>query len=126
LKRGWAGEESLLPAAVAQLAGLGSGLTPAGDDFLVGAMLWGWLAHPQPQRFCAALAEPAVSRTTVLSAAFLQAAARGECSDVWHRLLQVLAAGQERRLVAAVTAILAHGQTSGADALAGFLWLAEA
>ncbi|MGD8515406.1 MAG: DUF2877 domain-containing protein [Anaerolineae bacterium] len=126
LKQGWAGEESLLPAAAARLAGLGGGLTPAGDDFLVGAMLWGWLARPHPQRFCTVLAETAVPRTTVLSAAFLQAAARGECSHVWHRLLQVLAAGQHLQLAAAVTGILAHGQTSGADALAGFLWLASA
>ena len=124
LKRGWAGEEALLPVAAAHLAGLGPGLTPAGDDFLAGVMLWSWLAHPQPQIFCASLVEAAVSHTTTLSAAFLQAAARGECSQPWHRLLQALAAGDQDPMNAAVTAILAHGHTSGADALAGFLWLA--
>jgi hypothetical protein len=112
-----------LSAAARQLAGLGNGLTPAGDDFLTGVMLWAWLAHPQPQRFSALLAETAVPRTTTLSAAFLQAAAEGECSIAWHRLLQALAAGDERNLVGVVASVLATGQTSGADALAGFLWL---
>ena len=41
----------------AQFAGLGSGLTPAGDDFLMGVMLRAWLAHPEPEAFCQRLAE---------------------------------------------------------------------
>ena len=57
------------------LAGLGDGLTPAGDDWLVGMMLWAWLAHAAPRRFCQVLSDAAVPRTTTLSAAFLQAAA---------------------------------------------------
>jgi hypothetical protein len=125
LREGWAGDLERLQAGAAGLAGLGGGLTPAGDDFLTGAMLWAWLAHPTPARLCRALAEAAVHRTTTLSAAFLRAAARGECSAPWHALLAALSEGLgaegEARITAAVQEILARGATSGADSLAGFL-----
>lgn len=108
--------------AAAQLAGLGEGLTPAGDDFLSGVMLWAWLAHPDPEPFCRRLAEAAAPRTTTLSAALLRAAGRGECSAPWHRLLGALADGPEDRLEEAVQGVLSCGHTSGADILAGFLY----
>jgi len=31
----------------ARVAGLGAGLTPAGDDWLAGLLTWAWLAHPE-------------------------------------------------------------------------------
>ncbi|MBC7248933.1 MAG: DUF2877 domain-containing protein [Anaerolineae bacterium] len=123
LRAGWKGDEVQVRAGAARLAGLGGGLTPAGDDFLVGVMLWAWLAHPQPVSVCRAIAEEAAPRTTTLSAAFLRAAARGECGAAWHRLLSALVAGTEDGLTTAVQDVLAYGATSGADALAGFLWI---
>ena len=126
LREGWEGDLERLQEGAARLAGLGSGLTPAGDDFLTGAMLWAWLAHPTPGPLCCALVEVAVPRTTTLSAAFLRAAARGECSAPWHALLAALSAGLseegEAKITAAVQEILARGATSGADSLAGFLF----
>jgi hypothetical protein len=101
-------------------------LTPAGDDFLAGVMLWAWLAHPSPHRVCQILLEEAVPRTTVLSAALLSAAAVGECSAPWHRLLQALPAGDEHGITKAAHHVLSFGNTSGADSLAGFLWIARA
>jgi len=125
LQKGWEGDLGRLQEGAAGLAGLGGGLTPAGDDFLIGAMLWAWLAHPAPDPLCRALAEVTVPRTTTLSAAFLRAAARGECSAPWHVLLSALSQGLreggEARITAAVREILARGATSGADSLAGFL-----
>ena len=120
---GWEGDIARLQEGAAQLAGLGSGLTPAGDDFLTGVMLWVWLAHPTPRSLCRALVEAAAPRTTTLSAAFLRAAAQGEWSAPWHRLLSALERGAEDELPAAVQEVLAYGATSGADALAGFLFL---
>jgi hypothetical protein len=122
LAQGWHGQSGLIRSGAARIAGLGNGLTPAGDDFLCGVMLWAWLAHPDPEAFCRALAEAAAPRTTTLSAAFLRAAARGECHATWHALLAQLAwpGGQ---LAPAVDAVLAHGATSGADILAGFTWM---
>ncbi len=124
LREGWSGDLDRLRQGVAQLAGLGRGLTPAGDDFLCGAMLWAWLAHPEPQPFCRAVVEVAAPRTTTLSAALLRAAARGECSAAWHRLMACLSRDAEDGLAAAVREVLGYGATSGADALAGFLWMA--
>jgi hypothetical protein len=122
LRAGWSGDLEGLRGGAAGIAGLGNGLTPAGDDFLSGAMLGAWLAHPAPGPFCRALAKAAAPRTTLLSAAFLRAAARGECSAAWHTLLTVLRQGQEREIETALRGVLAHGATSGADTLAGFLY----
>jgi hypothetical protein len=122
LRAGWDGDLEQLEVGAVGMAGLGSGLTPAGDDFLSGAMLGAWLAHPAPGPFCRALAEAAAPRTTTLSAAFLRAAARGECSAAWHTLLTVLSQGREHEIETALRGVLAHGATSGADTLAGFLY----
>jgi hypothetical protein len=125
LREGWRGAPARLGEGAAGLAGLGGGLTPSGDDFLVGVMLWAWLAHPTPDTLCCTLVKAAVPRTTTLSGAFLRAAARGECHVSWHRLLEALCDGGEAQIAAAVPGVLAHGATSGADGLAGFLYLSS-
>lgn len=122
LAAGWAGNMACLSASAASLAGLGRGLTPAGDDFLTGVMLAAWLTHPNPQLLCDEIVQAAAPRTSLISAAFLRAAARGECPPAWHRLLAALAHGNSDEAATAAQAILAHGATSGADALAGFRW----
>ncbi len=124
LRAGWDNGEKLarLQAGAARLAGLGGGLTPAGDDFLAGMMVGAWLAHPEPRRFCRPLLKVAAPRTTTLSAALLRAAAGGECSALWHRLLGALADGGSDHLEEAVQGVISCGHTSGADTLAGFLW----
>jgi hypothetical protein len=124
LQAGRAGDLERLREGTARLAGLGSGLTPAGDDFLTGAMLRVWLDHPTPRALCSAMVEVAAPRTTTLAAAFLRVAARGECNAPWHGLLAALSEGVEAAITAAVQEVLTHGATSGADALAGFLYLA--
>jgi len=125
LQEGWAGDPQRLHEGVVNLAGLGSGLTPAGDDFLAGAMLWAWLDHFTPEMLCRAVARVAAPRTTTLSAALLKATARGECSAAWHALISALSMGQRKgagnKIAAAVHEILSRGATSGADSLAGFL-----
>jgi len=121
LQEGWGGDLERLREGAAGLAGLGGGLTPAGDDFISGAMLWAWLAHPTPGPLCRAMIEVAIPRTTTLSAAFLRAAARGECSAAWQALLTALSEGAEAKITAAAQDVLTHGATSGADTLAGFL-----
>jgi hypothetical protein len=122
LRAGFRGDATSLQAGAAGLAGLGGGLTPAGDDFLCGAMLCAWLAHPHPQALCQRLVATAAPRTTVLSGALLRATARGECSATWHQLLGALRTGGDADLATAVQEVVSHGATSGADALAGFLW----
>lgn len=122
---GWCGDGAQLSAGAARLAGLGVGLTPSGDDFLLGTMLCAWLAHPMPTAYCAAAAGASVLKTTLLSAAYLRSAAEGQFGAPWHRLLDALEAGSDEDLAAAAHAVLAYGHTSGADALAGFLWMGQ-
>lgn len=108
---------------VSELAGLGGGLTPAGDDFIVGALLAVWAGRfgPQAEALCEPIAEAAASRTTLLSAAYLRAAARGECMQPWHALFHALCAPSSFHVHLATRDLLSIGHTSGADALAGFL-----
>jgi len=104
------------------LAGLGSGLTPSGDDVLVGALLA--LAASPPvdaATMRATLKDASSGRSTRISEAYLDAAARGEASEPWHHLLAVLPDGTPAAITSAVRAVIAVGETSGADMLAGFL-----
>lgn len=105
------------------LAGLGGGLTPAGDDFVVGAILaaWAGVYGPGAEQMGAALAEAAAERTTTLSAAYLRAAGRGECLAHWHSLFEALAGSEGQALRTALHDLVNIGHTSGADALAGFI-----
>ena len=105
------------------LAGLGGGLTPAGDDFIVGVLLaaWAGLFGPGAEALGPALAEAAAPRTTALSAAYLRSAAHGECLAHWHALFAALQANDSDSTRAALQSLAAIGHTSGADALAGFL-----
>lgn len=120
LRAGWAGDRGRLCRGAASLAGLGIGLTPSGDDLLAGAMLWAWLAHSAPHAVCRSLYRAAAPRTTALSAAFLRAAAQGQCSAPWHALLTALQATDRAKITEATHEVLSHGATSGADALIGF------
>ena len=109
--------------AARALAGRGQGLTPAGDDFILGAMYAAWILHPPEfaSRIAHAMAAVAVPRTTSLSAAWLQAGARGEASARWHALFEALLGGHSPGVHDAIERILATGHTSGADGLAGLL-----
>jgi hypothetical protein len=111
--------------SAALLAGLGPGLTPAGDDYLVGLMaglrVWPGSCELAPDEVCHIILEETEDRTTLLSSAFLRSARKGLFGENWHRLLTELAEGEATGIQRAVRRILASGATSGADALAGFL-----
>ena len=125
LEVGLKGEPGALHAGVSQLAGLGPGLTPAGDDFLSGLMMCLWLRHPDPLFVCRSISQVAVPRTTLLSGAMLQRAAAGECNADWHHLFHSVTNGDRIRSGVAAARILAHGNTSGSDSVAGFLWMSR-
>lgn len=125
LENGFKGEPGALHAGVSLLAGLGPGLTPAGDDFLSGVMLCLWLRDPDPSVLCRSIVQTAIPRTTLLSGAMLQRAGAGECAADWHCLFHSIATGDREGAGVALRRILAHGSTSGGDALAGFLWMSR-
>lgn len=99
------------------LAGLGPGLTPAGDDFLCGVLI----AARARAALCDVIACAARDRTTMLSHAFIEAAAEGHGSEAWRALL---VAG-DTALPRCVAQVAAPGASSGADTLAGYIWARE-
>jgi hypothetical protein len=109
--------------AAKQLAGLGQGLTPAGDDFILGAVYAAWIIHPLEMGsvFAQEISNTAVPLTTSLSAAWLKSAGKGEAGILWHEFFDALIASDGARIQEAMEKILAMGETSGADALAGFI-----
>ena len=112
---------------LASLVGVGEGLTPSGDDVLVGVLAGldaarevSGAAAALRQRLCAEL-ERGTSRTTRLAAQMLDAAAAGFYAEPVLELLQTLALPKPgtKALERAVTALLAIGHRSGADTLRG-------
>jgi hypothetical protein len=105
------------------LAGLGVGYTPDGDDWILGSLLATWISkpHQEAKRLSVAIAEAAMPLTTPLSAAWIRAASRGECSEPWHVFFDCLSAGNENKIREASKQLILLGHTSGASSLAGFL-----
>jgi hypothetical protein len=122
------GDRQGIAASAIALTGLGPGLTPAGDDFLLGLMA-GLQTWPQflaggglsVEEACQAIYEAADGRTNLLSLALLQSAREGMFSEVWHILLAALRQGKADEVRGAADRVLSFGGTSGADALSGFL-----
>lgn len=105
------------------VAGLGVGLTPSGDDFLIGVIyaLWAIFDPEDAALWSRTIVESASPHTTMLSAAMLQEASEGNATEHWHILVDVLAKGDAIDVEQASMGILSVGHTSGADALIGFL-----
>jgi uncharacterized protein DUF2877 len=122
-----AGDETAdVPAALAALIGLGPGLTPSGDDFLGGAVvaLHAFGHRDAARRFAAWLLPLAQRETHPVSVAHLVAATEGFGSAALHACLHDAAEAADPR--ANLERISAIGHTSGWDALAGALAVAEA
>lgn len=142
------GDEAVLREAASRLAGLGPGLTPSGDDVLTGAMTALTLVRGDASSgLRRAIHEAASPRTTRVSAAYLEAASRGEAGEAWHHLRDALAGrarktspeeaepegarvagmavlsaeAEAARVETAARRVMDFGETSGADMLAGFV-----
>jgi len=109
--------------ATRKLAGLGIGLTPSGDDFILGAIYAAWIIHPfETARLLAEeITNIAAPLTTSLSAAWLRSAGRGEAGILWHQFFEALISHDPIQIKKTTDKILTIGETSGADALAGFI-----
>jgi hypothetical protein len=109
--------------AAQKLAGFGIGLTPSGDDFLMGAIYAAWIIHPLDIASILAqkVADVAAPLTTSLSGAWLRSAGRGEAGRLWHEFFEAFVSTDTARTQETMSNIMAVGETSGADALAGFV-----
>jgi len=106
------------------LVGLGQGLTPSGDDLLLG--LFAVLQLPggpcEPLRGLGRqIVARAAHRTHAISLCALRAAAEGRVRARIIALLSALIAGDREAMLAALRAVLAIGSTSGGDIVAGIV-----
>ena len=103
------------------LVGLGAGLTPAGDDFVGGAMiaLRGAGDADAADRIAAWALPLAATNTNRISRAHLECAAAGEGHAFLHELLAAL--GNREKSGIALEKLARIGHTSGLDAAAGAL-----
>jgi hypothetical protein len=109
--------------AAQELAGLGMGLTPSGDDFIMGGIHAAWIIHPYEaaKKLTQEIVNTAAPLTTSLSAAWIRSEGRGEAGELWHRFFEAICTGDESDIQRDVDRILSVGETSGVDAFAGFV-----
>jgi|tagenome__1003787_1003787.scaffolds.fasta_scaffold20879952_2 hypothetical protein len=106
--------------AVQGLVGLGPGLTPSGDDFLMGALA---LLDAIDERhahaaLARAMSDPLLKLTTPLSACFLRAAAAGHVGEALHGAVSSVLMGDVESAAAAARKI---GHSSGWDMMVGII-----
>lgn len=110
------------PKKAARLVGFGSGLTPAGDDLIGGALIA--LRAVGRKRIANRLGKWALrlarTRTNRISLAHLACAASGQGHEALHHALGAILAGT-KNLEKEMSALKRIGHTSGMDALSGAL-----
>lgn len=113
---------------VRELIGLGSGLTPAGDDLLAGYLTGLWCAineKPERQEFVSGLGRRIVRlsrRTNDISRTYLYHAARGQVSSRLAALAEAISQwGTGQSLLTIAENAMRVGHTSGMDAVTGLL-----
>jgi len=112
---------------LAQVIGLGPGLTPSGDDFLSGllSLLWYLGEEDDISLFKGNLLKamiPRVHETTPVSRAFLEAAMNGEFTESILDLYKVMGSRDMEESKEILREISRLGHSSGTDTLAGMLF----
>tara|TARA_B100000315_G_C14558451_1_gene579337 strand:+ start:562 stop:1446 length:885 start_codon:yes stop_codon:yes gene_type:complete len=115
-----------------KLAGLGTGLTPSGDDFLVGLLSAlrfyknsGGKGTLPSEKCFDRIAEKVGRKTTSFSSTLLRCAARCWCSWDVADWLTAVHNGDARLMKASTLRVLASGHSSGVDTLAGLVTAME-
>lgn len=108
--------------AVLYWLGRGPGLTPSGDDVLVGAIATLYSAGVLGAGATAALGrsiQHAAWRTTEISAEYLYYACQGMVAGPLHDLITALGSADDRATASAVNRLRHFGHTSGMDSVLG-------
>ena len=118
------GDWEAMAEAGVDLAGVGEGLTPSGDDFLAGLVAALRFHHtsggPGPEnRQLEFLASRTRNRTSAFSAQNIASAARGLVSDVVSEWLEHFHLGDSDAVVDSTRRLLDFGHSSGVDTIAG-------
>lgn len=116
-------DQEACAAGSRKLIGLGKGLTPAGDDWLLGCALAAHTGFPSPDSAAVLLKAIGanVRGTTPLSAGWLGAAVDGACGERWHAFFAGCLVGDDQGVYEAAAEIVRQGHSSGADSMAGYL-----
>lgn len=109
-----------LEESVRFLLGRGKGLTPSGDDILMGYGA-GRLLFGGGAEFQTALASVLRRQTTDVSLAYLRALLDGCVNEDYAGLFQAVREGEKRRYPGLLAQIQHNGHTSGSDSLLGLL-----
>jgi hypothetical protein len=111
------------------LIGLGAGLTPSGDDLLVGYLAGLWCSvsgMSERAQFVSSLGKAIIQlsqQTTDISRAYLFHASQGGVSSRLADLAEAICHGENSdRLVAITESAMQVGHTSGMDAVSGLLF----
>ena len=115
------GDRHAAAEVAAGLLGLGPGLTPSGDDTLVGIEAALHALESPVAGFLALAMGDVEARTTEVSATFLRHAAAGEFAERLHVLVAALLGSDDERIAPAIERAAAWGATSGTDCLLGVL-----
>lgn len=109
------------------LIGLGPGLTPSGDDFLVGLLT---IFNTSPcfshKAFCEEVVKQAKSLTNEISYMAIKKASIGKVRESIILLIHSLINGTERDLILSITKVLNIGSSSGTDIALGLVCGLEA
>ncbi|MFD2116683.1 DUF2877 domain-containing protein [Paenibacillus yanchengensis] len=118
----YAGREEKAVNAAQRLLGLGPGLTPSGDDFLVGFFgvihLPGGPLHSHTT-LCCKILNQAAQYTNEISLAALQQAANGRVRECIVTLIDDLAYGTSEQVLTSLFDVLRIGSSSGMDIAMG-------
>jgi hypothetical protein len=116
------------PSAIEALIGLGSGLTPSGDDFLVGYLAGLWCTRQDESKrtlFVSNLGKTIIrlsARTNDISRTYLYHAAQGQVSSRLADLVEAICRDKNtERLNEVAEAAFKVGHSSGMDAATGLL-----
>jgi len=109
---------------VAGLIGLGPGLTPSGDDFLVG-LLSTFNMENSPGRIYQGFGEKIVdvarTLTNEISYTALKQASKGRVRESITRLLHSITCGKQEELILSLDKVLNIGSSSGTDIVYGII-----
>jgi hypothetical protein len=112
--------------SVISLLGAGDGLTPSGDDFVIGLLLtlkrWGNLLLPGQdlQTLTKTVVDAAYKKTTLLSANLIECAALGQADERLIAALDWLMSDISQES-SCLDEMLGWGNSSGSDVFVGFV-----
>jgi Protein of unknown function (DUF2877) len=116
-------------SAVTQLIGLGTGLTPCGDDFLVGYLAGLWCTvrdFVERKQFLSKLGQAVIQfsgNTNDISRTYLQHAVHGQVSSRLDSLARAISGPENPGQLLLITeSAMQSGHTSGMDAVTGLLF----